>query len=143
MLDNRDVSDAPVELRDADADRVTITFTDKRTSVTGEVSTSSGNPDGKATVILFPQDSTLWADSGPSPRRLKTTRPRGDGRYSMNVPAGDYFVVAVSDTGSFEWNDPQFLAALATSATKITVNEGESHAQALRTMAPPTGSGGR
>jgi hypothetical protein len=143
MLDNRDISDAAVELRDADVDRVTITFTDKRTSVAGEVTTASGNPDGKATVILFPQDSTLWADSGPSPRRLKTTRPRGDGTYSMSVPAGDYFVVAVSDTGSFEWNDPQFLAAIATSATKITVNEGESHAQALRTTAPPAGSGGR
>jgi hypothetical protein len=143
MLDNRDISDAPVELRDSDVESVTIAFTDRRTSVTGEVTTSSGNPDGKATVILFPQDSALWVDSGPSPRRLKTTRPRGDGTYSMSVPAGDYYVIAVSDTGSFEWNDPQFLAAIAPSAIRITVNEGDAHAQALRTTAPPAASGGR
>jgi len=143
MLNGRDLSDAPAELHDADVDSVTITFTDKRTSVTGEVTTSSGNPDGKATVILFPQDSTLWVDSGPSPRRLKTTRPKGDGTYSMSVPAGDYYVIAVSDTGSFEWNDPQFLAAIAPSAARITVNEGDTHAQALRTTARPSAAGGR
>jgi hypothetical protein len=143
MLNGRDITDAPVELRDADVDSVTITFTDKRTSVTGEVTTPSGNPDGKATVILFPQDSTLWADSGPSPRRLKTTRPRGDGSYSMSVPAGDYYIVAVSDTGSYEWNDPQFLSAIAPSAIRITVNEGDAHAQALRPTAPPSAAGGR
>jgi hypothetical protein len=143
MLNGRDISDAPVELRDADVDSVTIAFTDQRTSVTGEVTTSSGNPDSKATVILFPQDSALWVDSGPSPRRLKTTRARGDGTYSMSVPAGDYYVIAVSDTGSFEWNDPQFLAAIAPAAVRITVNEGDAHAQALRTTAPPATSGGR
>jgi hypothetical protein len=142
MLNGRDISDAPVELRDADVDSVTITFTDQRTSVTGEVTTASGNPDSKATVILFPQDSALWVDSGPSPRRLKTTRPKGDGSYSMSVPAGDYYVIAVSDTGSFEWNDPQFLAAIAPAAVRITVNEGDAHAQALRTTAPPATSGG-
>jgi Carboxypeptidase regulatory-like domain len=143
MLDNRDISDAPVELRDADVESVTITFTDQRTSVTGEVTTSSGSPDSKATVILFPEDSALWVDSGPSPRRLKTTRPRGDGTYSLSVPAGDYYVIAVSDTGSFEWNDPQFLAAIAPAAVRITVNEGDAHSQALRTTAPPATSGGR
>jgi hypothetical protein len=143
MLDNRDISDTPVELRDADVESVTITFTDQRTSVTGEVTTSSGHADSKATVILFPQDATLWVDSGPSPRRLKTTRPRGDGTYSVSVPAGDYYVIAVSDTGSFEWNDPQFLAAIAPAAVRITVNEGDTHSQALRTTAPPATSGGR
>ena len=141
-LGGRDISDAAAELREADLDSVTITFTDKQTSVTGVVTTSSGNPDGKATVILFSQDSRLWADSGPSPRRLKNTRARGDGTYSISVPAGDYYVVAVSDTGSFEWNDPQFLAAMAPSATRITVNEGDTHSQPLRTLAPPATSGG-
>ena len=143
MLDARDISDVPVELRDADVETVTISLTDKRTSVTGEVTTSSGHADSKATVILFPQDATLWVDSGPSPRRLKTTRPRGDGTYSVSVPAGDYYVIAVSDTGSFEWNDPQFLAAIAPAAVRITVNEGDTHSQALRTTAPPATSGGR
>jgi len=142
MLDNRDISDAPVELRDADVENVAITFTDQRTSVTGEVTTSSGSPDGKATVILFPQDATLWVDSGPSPRRLKTTRPRGDGTYSMSVPAGDYYVIAVRDSGSFEWNDPQFLAAIAPAAVRISVNEGDTHTQTLRTTVPPGASGG-
>ncbi|HEY6357925.1 MAG TPA: carboxypeptidase-like regulatory domain-containing protein, partial [Vicinamibacterales bacterium] len=139
----RDISDTPAELREADLDSVTITFTDKRTSVTGAVTTSSGNPDGKATVILFPQDPSLWVDSGPSPRRLRNTRARGDGTYSISVPAGDYCLVAVSDTGSFEWNDPQFLAAMVPSATRITVNEGDTHAQALRTVTPPAASGGQ
>lgn len=142
MLGNRDISDAPAELREADLDSVTITFTDKQTKVTGTVTTSSGNPDGKATVILFPQDSSLWVDSGPNPRRLRNTRARGDGTYSISVPAGDYYVVAVSDTGSFEWNDPQFLAAMAPAAARITVNEGDAHSQPLRTLAPPATSGG-
>jgi hypothetical protein len=137
-IGGRDISDAPIELHDADVDSVTITFTDKRTSVSGTVTTASGAADGKATVILFPQDATLWAESGPSPRRLKNTRTGGDGSYALSVPAGDYYVVAVSDTGSFDWNDPQFLSAIAASATKITVNEGDRHQQALRTMPPPS-----
>jgi hypothetical protein len=138
----RDITDTAAELREADLDSVTITFTDKRTSVTGAVTGSSGNPDGKATVIVFPQDPSLWVDSGPSPRRLKNTRARGDGTYSISVPSGDYCVVAVSDTGSFEWNDPQFLAAMVPLATRITVNEGDTHSQALRTVAAPAASGG-
>ena len=141
MLGGRDVSDAAMDLRDADLDSIVITFTDKQTSLGGSVTAASGNADPKATVIVFPQDSSLWTDSGPSPRRLRSTRTSSDGSYQVGLPAGDYFVAAVTDTGSFEWNDPVFLAALASNAARVTVPEGGKHQQALRTMAPPTPGG--
>jgi hypothetical protein len=138
-IGGRDISDAPIELHDGDIDNVTITFTDKKTSLTGEVTTPNGNADGKATVIVFPQDAALWSDTGPSPRRMKSARTGSDGTYNIALPAGDYCVVAVSDTGAFEWNDPQFLAAIAPTAVRITVNEGDKRPQALRTASPPAG----
>jgi hypothetical protein len=139
----RDLSDAPIELHDGDVDTVTITFTDKKTSLTGQATTPNGNADGKATVIVFPQDASLWSDTGPNPRRLKNARTGSDGSYDVGVPAGDYYVVAVSDTGAFDWNDPVFLAAIAPTAAKVTINEGDRKVQAVRTAPPPSaGSGG-
>lgn len=141
MLGGRDIVDAAVDLRDADLDNVIITFTDKPTSLGGNVTSGTGSADPKATVIVFPQDASLWTDSGSSPRRLRSTRTSPDGSYQIGLPAGDYYVAAVTDTGAFEWNDPVFLAALATSATKVTVAEGTKHQQALRTTTPPTPGG--
>jgi hypothetical protein len=141
MLGGRDLADAAVDLRDVDLDSVVITFTDKPSSLAGTVTTANGNVDPKATVIVFPQDASLWTDSGPSPRRLHNTRTGPDGSYSVSVPAGDYYVVAVSDTGSFEWNDPALLSAIAPLAARVTVVEGSTHQQALHTTAPPAAGG--
>jgi hypothetical protein len=142
MANGHDISDTAVELHDGDLDGVTIQFTDKSTSLAGQVATPSGNPDGKAAVIVFPQDQNLWATSGPSPRRLKNVRTGANGNYSVSLPAGDYYVVAISDSGAAEWNDPQFLASLVPQAVHLTIEEGDKRQQALKTYTPPAKSGG-
>lgn len=142
VFNGRDISDAAVDLQSADVEGVTITFIDKPSSIAGQVTTAAGSADSKAIVIVYPQDASLWTDFGPSPRRLRSTRTAPDGTYSLGVPAGDYNVVAVSDTGTFDWNDPQFLAAVASSAAHVTIGEGDKHQQPLRTIAPPASNGG-
>jgi hypothetical protein len=142
MANGHDISDTPVDLHDGDVDGVTIQFTDKPSSLAGTVTTPTGNPDGKAAVIVFPQDQSLWAQSGPSPRRIKNTRTGANGAYSMSLPAGDYYVIAISDAGASEWNDPQFLASLVPQATHLSIEEGDKHQQALKTFTPAAKTGG-
>jgi hypothetical protein len=142
MANGHDISDTPVDLHDGDVDGVTIQFTDKPSSLAGTVTTPTGNPDGKAAVIVFPQDQSLWAQSGPSPRRIKNTRTGANGAYSMSLPAGDYYVVAISDAGASDWNDPQFLASLVPQATHLSIDEGDKHQQALKTFTPAAKTGG-
>ena len=48
------------------------------------------------------------------------------------MPAGDYFVTAVSDLEPGEWFDPAVLEQLSRSALTITLTEGEKTSQDLR-----------
>jgi hypothetical protein len=69
-----------------------------------------------------------------NPRRIKSARATGSGTYAVNsVPPGEYFVAALSEEQSADWQDPKFLEALARVAARVTVYEGEKTTQDLRT----------
>jgi hypothetical protein len=132
-VSGRDISNVPVTL-DRDLTGLVITFTDRPSSLSGQVTSSSGSPDPTATVLVFPADPRAWTDYGALPRRLLAVRVDRDGRYlAERVPAGEYMVVAIADESSADWQDPIVLRTLSRLATTVTLTEGESRSLPLKT----------
>ena len=129
--DGRDVADTPLTLA-ADALNLVITFTDRWSGVRGSVQTGQ-SPDEGAAVIVFPTDTDAWASSGMNPRRVRMVRPGRNGEYSLNLPPGEYFVIAVPDAQAADWQDPVFLDAASRAGTRIVIAEGERKVQHVRT----------
>jgi hypothetical protein len=130
-IDGRDVADIPFDLRQ-EPTIVTVTFTDRWSGVRGSVSGSSGR-DSTALVLVFPTDRDAWGSTGLSPRRVRSTRASRTGEYSFNLPPGDYYVVAIPEEYSSEWQDPDFLDVMSRAAARVTIAEGERKVQDLRT----------
>ena len=133
FLNGRDLSDTPFELESRDLTGVVLTFTDRPAVITGHVRAGQAADPG-AVIIAFPTDTSMWIGRGPFPRRVRTTRARVDGAYTITalVP-GEYYVAAVTEEGFSDWQDPTLLAALTRVARQVRVVEGEQRTQDLTT----------
>jgi hypothetical protein len=130
----RDVSETPIELVNEDV-HVVLTYTDRWTGLAGTVNTTDGSADDGAIVLMFPTDSTLWVNYGTTPRRIKSTRTRKTGEFSItSLPPGNYHVIALADERAADWMDPAFLAAASRMATQITIGEGDQKTMHLATQ---------
>ncbi len=121
-MDGRDVLDAPLEIKNADATGIIVTFTDQIGRVSGTV-TATGETDlTETSVLLFPADYRAWTENGMNPRRVRTARASRAGAYSLaNVPAGEYLVAAIDRASEGDMQDPVFIEALARVGTTVTV----------------------
>jgi len=132
MYEGRDISDAGLDLK-GPATGVVITFTDRLTSLSGSARTSDGLAATDATALVFPVDPAGWQDFGLNPRRLKSVRVSANGSYVFaDLPAGDYYVIAVPEEQAAIWREPNRLAALSQLATRIHLAEGDKATQGLR-----------
>jgi protocatechuate 3,4-dioxygenase beta subunit len=133
MYQGREISETPIDLA-SDLDDVVITFTDRPARIDGVVNDADGRPDRRAVVVLFPVDPAGWTDYGRTSRRVRSALPSRDGRFSFDAPpAGAYFLVAIPDTESADWSNPEVLAALAARAERLEVVEGQTVTRTLRT----------
>jgi hypothetical protein len=106
-----------------DFDDVVVTLTDKVASIQGNV---VGRPGSVAAVIVFPVERQQWTNYGWRPPRFRTTRAGPTGAFQLaQLPAGEYFLVAVNPAQIDFWSDPQFLAAASIRATRVTLAPGE------------------
>jgi hypothetical protein len=129
----RDIADTPVEMGASDVDGVVLSFTDRPASIVGAVQVGAQS-DADAIVAAYPVDEDAWTNAGESPRRIKVTRVSADGTFTIrNVPAGQYYVIAVRDDPA-SWEDPAFLRTLAARAQQVRVIDGERTAVSLRTV---------
>ena len=129
-----DVSAVPLSLTDGDVD-ATITFTDHPATLSGAAHTESGALDPDATVVVFPANYEGWIANGASARLGREARVDASGAFHIRgLPSGDYFAVALRDEDAGNWSDVKTLAALARSATRITIGASESRSVELRTM---------
>ena len=119
----RDVLDTALDIRQS-VDGVVLTFSDRVAELSGTVHDTTGRSSVGDTVILFPADRTLWT---PRSRWIRAEQSSTDGSFQFRVlPAGEYFVAAISDIDDYAWYDPVLLDRLAaTSALKIAIGEGE------------------
>jgi hypothetical protein len=64
---SRDVDRSGIELGDSDVSNLVLTFTDKRTEVTGTVRARAATGDPDAVVIAIPSDLRRWTADGMTP----------------------------------------------------------------------------
>lgn len=133
--EGRDIVDTPMTVM-ADTLNVVVTFTDRWSGLNGFVRNRQGL-DRAAAVLVFPTDSDTWVSSGNNPRRVRSIRTGRTGEYSVNLPPGDYYVIAVPDAQIADWQDPAFLDAASRAATRVNITEGERRTLDLRTREMP------
>lgn len=130
MIKGRDALDLPFEL--APNDNITdavLTFTNKTQTLTGTLSDASQRPAPDYTIVVFPEDKTLW----PSARRVRTVRPGTDGKFTITgLPSGSYRIAAVTDISPEETRDLALLEELAGASILFTLADGETKVQDLR-----------
>jgi hypothetical protein len=123
-LDGRDITDRAFDL-DADATSIVVRFTDRPSRVSGTVKDAGGSAGASAIVLAFPVDRQWWTGHGTSPRHLRHAYTSPDGEYAFDhLPPGEYYVIAIDDAESEDWQDPQTLAVLAGRATTLAVAPG-------------------
>jgi hypothetical protein len=131
MVGGRDVSDSPLEIRaGVDVSDVVVTFTDQPSELSGTVLDGAGRVTADFPIIVFSTDRSYWTLGS---RRVQTARPSSDGKYKITgLPAGEYFVSAVTAVERTEVYDPAFLSQLMSAAFKITIKDGEKKTQDLK-----------
>ena len=129
----QDALDFPFEVKANQASTIALTFTDKQTELTGTVVNDQNQPAVDYTLVIFPADNRYWV--GPS-RRIQTTRPATDGRYTLrNLPPGDYKIATLLDIEPGATSDPAFLQQIESSTMRLTLQPGEKKQQDIRLSA--------
>ena len=126
----RDYTGRPITI-DRDATGLVLTVTSQAPRVEGAVRDAQGAPARQTAVIYFPTDPTYWRRYGRQPERLRSVAVRL-GRFVVpDVPAGEYYLVAVEEGLGGYWTDPAFLEAASKVATRVSLEWGETKIQDL------------
>ncbi len=128
---DQDLADTGVDVRaDVPLTGVVVTLTDRPTELGGTVTDAAGRPVGAFPIVMFSRDRAFW---GPWSRRVVRAQPASDGRFSViGLPAGDYYLAAVTGLEPGELENPHFLEDLMPAALPITIRDGEKTSQDLR-----------
>ncbi len=130
IIDGRDLLDAGFMGMNIDARDVVVTLSDKKTEINGSLVSGNGQPAVDYFVVALSTDRSYWRFGS---RRLMSARPSTAGRFAFSdLPAGDYFIAAVTDLDPLEWQDAGFLEQLAPAAVRVKLAEGETRTQDLR-----------
>jgi protocatechuate 3,4-dioxygenase beta subunit len=131
MLNGKDVADTPFAVAPGAAADIVVTFTDAPAEVSGVLYDAAKRPASDLFVILFPVDRSLWFQGS---RRMKApARPATDGRYVFaGLPAGEYYLAALTEAAPGEWSSVRFLESIVPSALKVVVADGEKKVQDLQ-----------
>jgi hypothetical protein len=131
VVDGVDTLDLPLEVTgERDITNAVLTVTDRLTELSGRLLDAAGQPGVDYTIVLASEDSRHWI---PGSRRIFIIRPGTDGRFSVaNVPAGGYYLAALTELENGAQYDPVFLKELAGASMRITVTEGGRHVHDIR-----------
>jgi 5-hydroxyisourate hydrolase-like protein (transthyretin family) len=131
MFGGRDIADAALEIKAGmDVSGVVATFTDKPTELSGTVFDGLGRVTPNFPIVVFSTNKEYWT---PSSRHVQTARPASDGQFKVTgLPAGEYYVCAVTQVERTEVYDPAFLEQLVGVSFKITIADGQKLKQDLR-----------
>jgi hypothetical protein len=131
MVNGRDIADAALEIKaGGDVSGVVATFTDHPSELSGTVFDGAGRVTPNFPIIVFSTDRSYWTLGS---RRVQQARPASDGKFKVTgLPAGEYFVCAVTAVERSEVYDPAFLEQLVGVSFKITIADGEKKTQDLK-----------
>jgi hypothetical protein len=133
-MDGRDVTEVPIDMTSGlDRSNVVVTFTNAPAAIEGHVQDSIGAAAATANVIAFPVEREQWAASGLFSPRVARATASNDGSYRLpRLPAGTYYLVAVSPDRGDDWAGPDFFERMSRVAARVVVAWGETKAQALK-----------
>ena len=136
LLNGIDVTDSGVEFKpNENVSGIEVELTNKLTTITGLVTNARGETVKEFSAIAFSQDRERWKGFG---RYQGAGRPDQDGRFKISgLPPGDYYIVAVDKIDPGQWSDPDFLDAIRTKATAISIREGDIRTVDLKLNTAP------
>lgn len=116
---------------------VQVVVTNQGPKLIGTATDELGRAAHDFSVVAFAVNADRWY---PHSRFMAAGRARPDGTFQFPALApGDYYVVAVNTLmnaeGWGEWQDPEFLRKLSASATRVTLDDGQTASVVLRVMA--------
>jgi hypothetical protein len=131
LLGGKDAFDVPIDIRaGADVSGLVVTVANKLGEIAGKLVDGNGAPAPRFYVQVFPTDESLWL---PDARRVKNVRASTDGSFSIpGLPAGEYYICALTEYDPATASDPSFLAPLVAASVKITLTDGEKKLQVLK-----------
>jgi hypothetical protein len=119
MLQDTDVSDAPLTVGPEDVTGVEVTLTDRNTSARGRVVLDTGEPADERFVIFYPADPQLRTRQS---RRVGAALTTTDGTYELKgLPAGRYAIAVVDELDHEALRRPESLARLPSHGTATLV----------------------
>lgn len=131
----RTISDDSLEVGYQNISDVLIVCGDPATHLRGFVRDDRGQLDPRARVVAFSTDRRFWSGLTYRGRRNVEMRVSPGATYDIpNLPPGDYFIVAIPEMATSEWQLPAVRDTLIGSATRVTIGSGESRAIDLRTV---------
>lgn len=135
-VDGTDVTDRAFDISaETPPKEIVATITNQWQDIAGRVTNADNAGVSDYTMLVFPVDEAYWLHNS---RRIITAQPGADGRYQLGgpgpalLPAGEYYLAAVTDVSKDEQYDPAFLKALIPAAIKITLGAGERKTQDVR-----------
>jgi uncharacterized protein (DUF2141 family) len=130
VIGGQDALDFPFEVKGSqNVSGVVVTLTNQQTELTGTITDDGNQPTSAYSLVVFPADSRYWS----STRRIQSTRPATDGRYTFrNLPPGDYFLAPVVDVEPGQTSDPEYLQQLEATSLRVTIQPGETKLQDMR-----------
>lgn len=132
MVNGIDALDEPIELTTENIGNVVVSFTDRRTTVSGAVIDGT-NAATQGTVIVFPVGYREWIAKGMSQRLMRNIRTQTKGAFSISgLPARDYLIVAIADDQVPDVQNPNVYEALARVATSLTLGDGDTRTLSLK-----------
>ncbi|HEY7475614.1 MAG TPA: carboxypeptidase-like regulatory domain-containing protein, partial [Vicinamibacterales bacterium] len=132
MVGGSDALDTPIDVRPGgNVEGVTITYTDQVSEISGTLSDGKGKPISDLSILVFTTDRAQWGM--PSRRLRQPIQPSSDGKFRITgLPAGEYFLGAVTDLEPGDWQDSAFLDQLSSAAIKLTIADGEKKVQDIK-----------
>jgi hypothetical protein len=123
----RDITDTGIHAQSRQQFRnVRVIITDVATDLSGMVRDAGGRPAAEATIVVVPLAEQFWTRTS---RRFGLTRSGDDGRYRIRgLPAGEYRVVATTETDETEVYRRDLLRQLVDAGLPLSLEPLESRA---------------
>jgi hypothetical protein len=128
QLQQRDVADTfLVVAPEQNFTGLTVTLTDRPTELSGTMLDKSGKPATGFPIVVFSADPTQWMAGS---RRVQDIRPSTDGTFVLaGLPAGRYYLVALTDLDRADLANPDFLQSLVSGAIAFQLSDGQHFQQ--------------
>ena len=133
MVNGKDVTDTPLDFSGGrEVNDVQVVVTRTRSEVAGVVTDSQNAPVAEYVALVFPEEREQWTTQS---RFMGSGRPDQQGRFKITgLPPGRYLVAAVDYLETGAERDPDLLGQLKSSATLVSLGEGESKTVSLKVV---------